>query len=160
MTDVPLGNVGIRRAEPNDYPAIARLLVANELPTDGVEETLQGFLVAESRGSIVGVVGLEYRGEYGLLRSTAVDAEWRGKRIARELVNRIIADAKARGTKAVYLLTTTAEHYFPSFGFATTSRDDIPDSIRDTGEFRGACPDSATAMSLELYPRAEPATRG
>jgi N-acetylglutamate synthase-like GNAT family acetyltransferase len=48
------------------------------------------------------------------------------------------------------LLTTTAEAYFPSFGFTVTSRATVPDEIRATGEFRGACPESATVMCLTL----------
>ncbi len=35
---------------------------------------------------------------------------------------RAIGDAEARGAKALYLLTTTAESYFPSFGFRPTPR--------------------------------------
>ena len=43
----------------------------------------------------------------------------RGARMAsgRALVTRMISDAEARGIHALYLLTTTAERYFPSFGF-------------------------------------------
>jgi N-acetylglutamate synthase-like GNAT family acetyltransferase len=70
--------------------------------------------------------------------------------VARRLVEQIIADAESRGIKALYLLTTTAERYFPSFGFHTTPRDAVPDEIRATGEFRGACPASATVMCCEL----------
>lgn len=139
-------SIAIRNATPPDVGAIESLLVANALPIDGVRETLDSFLVAEANGQIVGVVGMEYRGAYGLLRSTAVDEEWRGRGVARQLVERIIAEASARGIRALYLLTTTAEHYFPSFGFRTTSRDSVPDEIRATGEFRDACPASATVM--------------
>jgi N-acetylglutamate synthase-like GNAT family acetyltransferase len=143
-------DVKIRSANDADLAAIEGLLGASALPTTGVREALCGFLVAEAGGRIVGVVGMEKRGSYGLLRSTAVAPEWRGRKVAKQLVERIIADAEAQGVHALYLLTTTAERYFPSFGFAATSRDVVPDDIRTTEEFREACPASATVMCLRL----------
>jgi N-acetylglutamate synthase-like GNAT family acetyltransferase len=136
----------IRRAASGDTRAIEALLVANALPLDGVRDALGDFLVAEAGGQVVGVVGMEYGGKYGLLRSAVVDTEWRGRGVARQLVEGIIAEAEARGIRALYLLTTTAEDYFPSFGFQKTMRDSVPDEIRATGEFQGACPASATVM--------------
>jgi amino-acid N-acetyltransferase len=65
-------------------------------------------------------------------------------------VTRAVAEAEARGIRALYLLTTTAEHYFPSFGFKKVDRADLPDAVRATKEFTTACPDSATAMSRVL----------
>jgi amino-acid N-acetyltransferase len=140
----------IRAAEASDLANIEQLLRANSLPIDGVSDALCGFLVAESSGDIVGVVGMEHCGNYGLLRSTAVDAAWRGRGLARNLVERIIAEAESRGIRALYLLTTTAERYFPSFGFQVTSRDEVPSEIKATGEFLGACPASATVMCLSM----------
>jgi len=107
---------------------------------------LNGFLVAESNAHIVGVVGLEACGEYALLRSTAVSPDWRGKGVGRRLVERAVARAESQGIRALYLLTTTAESYFPSFGFQVTTRDTVPAEVQATDEFRGACPASATVM--------------
>jgi amino-acid N-acetyltransferase len=52
--------------------------------------------------------------------------------------------------QALYLLTTTAERYFPSFGFSVTTREKVPDAVRDTVEFRSACPASAVVMVRPL----------
>ena len=93
---------------------------------------------------------MEKRGRYGLLRSTAVAPEWRGKQVAKRLVEQIIADAESQGVNALYLLTTTAERYFPNFGFEVTARDVVPQDIKATEEFREACPASATVMCLKL----------
>ena len=142
----------VRRATPNDLTEIERLLTASNLPVDGVAGALDGFLVAEHEGRLVGVVGVEGCGEYGLLRSTAVDPAWRGRGLGRQLVERAIAEAEARGLDALYLLTTTAERYFPSFGFAHTTRDAVPERVRDTAEFRTACPASAAVMRLTFAP--------
>jgi N-acetylglutamate synthase-like GNAT family acetyltransferase len=143
-------SVTIRHASSDDIAQVEALLTNSHLPLDGVRPAIADFLVAESDGRVVGVVGMEYCGRYALLRSTAVDADWRSRGIARRLVERIIAEAEARGTSALYLLTTTADQYFPSFGFRRTTRDAVPDEIRATGEFRGACPDSATVMCCPL----------
>ena len=143
----------IRHAEPEDLPGIERLLETSELPTEGVADALNGFFVAEHDGELVGVVGVEECCEYGLLRSTAVSPEWRSRGLGRQLVQRAIAESESKGVQSLYLLTTTAEQYFPSFGFAKTTRDTVPDSVRRTAEFTGACPASATVMVRELVRR-------
>ena len=89
---------------------------------------------------------MEERGGYGLLRSVAVDQSWRSRGLGRELVERAIASGEIRGLKSLYLLTTTAERYFPTFGFAPTTRDTVPDALRQSAEFQGACPASAVVM--------------
>jgi len=80
----------------------------------------------------------------------AVDPEWRSRGLGRALVTRVIADAEARGVRALYLLTQTADRYFPRFGFTTIAREETPDDIRATAEFRTACPASATVMTRPL----------
>jgi amino-acid N-acetyltransferase len=144
-------DIVLRTADVSDLPAIEQLLVASDLPTVGIADVSCGFIVAEHDEQIVGVVGLEVCGnEYALLRSTAVDQAWRGHGVGRRLVERAIAEAEARGFHALYLLTTTAERYFPSFGFVPTTRDDVPAPVRDTEEFQSACPASASVMTLCL----------
>jgi N-acetylglutamate synthase-like GNAT family acetyltransferase len=143
----------LRRAMPSDEPAVAALLTAAALPLDGVHEALRCFVVAEDAGAIVGVAGIEEcgtAGEHALLRSVAVAPAWRNRGLGRVLVTRAIAEAEARGVRALYLLTTTAEGYFPGFGFTVTTRDAAPDDVRATAEFRGACPASAAVMMLAL----------
>ena len=141
----------IRPAANADLAAVEALLAASGLPTDGVAESLDGFFVAEQNGALVGVIGVEQCcREYGLLRSTAVAADWQGRGVGRRLVERAIAESEARGTKALYLLTMTAEHYFPSFGFVETTREHVPAEVRATTEFASLCPSTSTVMELEL----------
>jgi N-acetylglutamate synthase-like GNAT family acetyltransferase len=140
----------LRRATRSDETAVATLLTASALPLDGVREALPCFVVAEDAGEIVGVAGIEacgVAGEHALLRSVAVSPSWRNRGLGRVLVNRAIAEAESRGVKALYLLTTTADRWFPSFGFTVTARDAVPDDVRATAEFQGACPASATVMA-------------
>ena len=136
----------LRRATPADLGAVEALLTASKLPLDGVAASFGDFVVAESDGALVGVAGLEVCCDNALLRSVAVAPEWRTRGLGRALVTRVISDAEARGIRALYLLTTTAEHYFPSFGFSVVSRDQVPADIAATKEFTGACPASATVM--------------
>jgi N-acetylglutamate synthase-like GNAT family acetyltransferase len=114
-----------------------------------VREALPAFVVAEAGGDVVGVAGLEVCCDNALLRSVAVSPTWRSHGLGRALVTRVISDAEARGIHGLYLLTTTAERYFPSFGFREVSRDTVPADVRDTAEFREACPASATVMCRE-----------
>jgi amino-acid N-acetyltransferase len=145
----------LRAARPADRRAIEQLLDAAQLPTVGVGDALDNFVVAQHDGRIIGVAGLELCGVNALLRSVTVVREWRGEGVGRALVERIIDEADARGVP-LYLLTTTAERYFPTFGFTTISRAAAPEDIRTSEEFTVACPASATLMTR---PRAIPTRR-
>jgi amino-acid N-acetyltransferase len=65
-------------------------------------------------------------------------------------VKRVVCRAEERGLRALYLLTMTAEHYFPRFGFAPVERGAVPAEIATTLEFRSACPASAIAMAMPV----------
>lgn len=141
----------IRGACASDLSSVEQLLTANHLPTVGVREALPHFFVAEHDGALVGVTGVEACGaELGLLRSVAVAEQWRSRGLGRQLVTRAITEASERGVKALYLLTTTAEGYFPNFGFTPVEREAAPAAVKETAEFRGACPASATVMMRQL----------
>jgi amino-acid N-acetyltransferase len=103
------------------------------------------------------VAGLEVCCDDALLRSVAVHPEWRAHGVGRELVRRLVCAAEARGVRALYLLTMTAEHYFPRFGFSVVDRQSVPPAVADTLEFRSACPASAVAMAR---PVARPVAAG
>ena len=141
MTDTSM-----RAAAPADLPAVRTLLAESDLPDAGLDAIFADhagdFVLAEAGGALVGVAGLEVRGDDALLRSVAVHPEWRAN-----LVKRLVCMAEARGLRALYLLTMTAEHYFPRFGFEVIARGAVPAAIADTLEFRSACPASAVAMA-------------
>jgi amino-acid N-acetyltransferase len=140
----------LRRATERDVQPICDLLVAHKLPTEGVAEAIGDFIVAEINEKLIGAVGLEVYGRYGLLRSAAVSGERRGQGIGRALVGEILSKARSRNLASVYLLTTTAESYFPSFGFSAVERNRVPREIMASPELTGACPESATVMRLDL----------
>lgn len=149
MTDYTVTEPRVRLATAHDEEAINALLIASHLPLDGVHEALACIVVAEDRGDIVGVAGIEecgVRGTHALLRSVAVAEGWKGRGLGRTLVSRAIALAEERGADALYLLTTTAESYFPSFGFSKIDRASVPAAVQQTAEFCSVCPASATVM--------------
>ncbi len=138
--------VTLRRASHADHEAVTTLLRGLELPTAGVADWLDRFWIAEHDNLVVGVAGMERYGDGGLLRSVAVAHAWRDSGIGRTLVDRVVAEGRAAGVREVYLLTTTAEHYFPRLGFACVGRETVPAAVRASVEFTGACPDSAVVM--------------
>ncbi|HTD60879.1 MAG TPA: arsenic resistance N-acetyltransferase ArsN2 [Gemmatimonadaceae bacterium] len=142
----------LRPATLADLRDVERLLMHAQLPVDGVAGSLPTFVVAEHDGRLVGAAGLELCGQDALLRSVVVAPEWRSRGLGRELVERVIAEGEARRLRALYLLTTTAEQYFPAFGFERTTRDGLPAGVRATAEFQTACPASATVMRKKLEP--------
>jgi amino-acid N-acetyltransferase len=133
-----------------DAAAVRALLSESKLPLDGVPDDLAHFLVAERDGTVVGAIGMEYFGDAGLLRSAVVSPALRGTGLGERLVTSLLTDAKKRGLHDVVLLTTTADTWFPRFGFTRTTRAEVPKALHASEEFKGACPDSAVVMSLRL----------
>jgi N-acetylglutamate synthase-like GNAT family acetyltransferase len=134
------------RAIPGDEAAIKTLLAACELPYLDITPFLSNFVLARSDGAIVGVIGLEVYGRAALVRSMAVIPDFRRKGIAGALNKRILALGQLLGVQEVYLLTLTAADYASGLGFQKISRDDVPESIQATGEFKSLCPQTAVCM--------------
>ena len=139
-----------RKALPGDWPAIAALLSAARLPLDGVRDHLPGFLLAFRGDVLAGTAALERYGDVALLRSVAVAEEARGTGLGQELVHRILDEAGAGGILTVALLTTTAERFFPRFGFRQVDRCALPKALQCSAELQGACPASSVPMLLTL----------
>jgi len=142
--------VKIERARADDLSAVTGLLTQSRLPTDGVAACIEDFFVARNGADLVGAIGMEARGHYALLRSAAVSESRRGRGLGRALVERLLSEAQNRGVRSVFLLTTTAEDYFPGFGFSRVDRETVPAELTDSPEFQGACPASATVMRKDL----------
>lgn len=144
----------VRPAVESDYQAVVELLRDADLPLAGVPRSLTDFYVAEERGTVLGAVGLELHGTDGLLRSAVVHPTARDLGLGLTLVDHILVRARERGLGAVYLLTTTAEGYFPRFGFSRIAREEVPDPVQASVEFREACPASAVVMRKVVSRRA------
>jgi amino-acid N-acetyltransferase len=49
----------------------------------------------------------------------------------------------------IYLITTTAAPFFEKQGFLQVDRARVPEAIRQTAQFTGGCPATATVMFRE-----------
>jgi len=142
--------IRIDRATRADAPALLELIERSHLPADGLAGHLDAAFVARDGDRVVGSAAIEIYTDDGLLRSVAVDADCRGAGLGVRLTAAAIEDARRRGLPALYLLTTTAEHFFPRFGFEPIARDEVPASVQASVEFQGACPASAVVMRLTI----------
>lgn len=153
MIESRKANANLRPARPEDLPAALALLEVAGLPVTGVDECFDRFIVAEHDGSLVGVAGLEVHGNDGLLRSVAVAPDWRSRGLGGALTAAILAESERARLSAVYLLTETAEHFFPRYGFTRIEREQASDAIRQSAEFRELCPLSSAVMVRRTTPR-------
>src|SRR5215204_5568875 len=140
----------IEPARPSDASAVIHLVVENGLPADGLSNRMATALVAREGGRIVGTAAVELYPDGALLRSVAVAAERQRHGLGQELTAAAIELARDRGAPAMYLLTTTAERFFPKFGFERITRADVPPGVQTSIEFTSACPSSATVMRKPL----------
>ena len=136
----------IENADQRDTDEVLRLLRANALPTEGLTEHHATTLVVRRNGHVIGSAALEVYPEGALLRSVAVSPPLQGSGLGRRLTDAAIRLARDLGAPAMYLLTTTAEQYFPRFGFKRIDREQVPPSVRASVEFTSACPATATVM--------------
>jgi amino-acid N-acetyltransferase len=136
----------IESARAEDVADVLRLLETNHLPTDGLTEHWPTTIVARDGNRIVGSAALEVYADGALLRSVAVDPSMHGRGLGGALVAAALDLANRRGIPALYLLTTTAEGFFPRFGFTRITRGEVPPGVQQSVEFTSACPASAVVM--------------
>jgi amino-acid N-acetyltransferase len=140
----------IDRARPEDAESVLQLLGQNMLPLEGLRDHLGTTLVARQSGYVVGSAALEVYADGALLRSVAVAPNMQGQGLGHRLTDAAIRLAQDLHSPAIYLLTTTAERYFPRFGFERITRADVPPSVQTSIEFTSACPSSAAVMRKRL----------
>jgi len=142
--------IDIRGAVAADVPIIKQLLVANKLPTSGIDDHWKTFIVARDCDHIIGCGGAEAYTMAALIRSVAVADSHRNLGIGRQIVRQLIDRLASRGIREFYLLTTTAQPYFAKRGFKPIDRDEIHPQLLASTELQGACPDSAVCMRLVM----------
>ena len=140
----------IERAVDSDRAAIERLLGAGGLPLDGLDGALSMAVVARGDVGVVGCAAVEPHGSVGLLRSVCVAADMRGTGLGRRLVAATEELAASQGISELYLLTETAEAWFPRLGYVASPRAAVPAALTVSAEFTGACPDSAAVFHKRL----------
>ncbi len=142
--------IRITAAGEADVPFIKSLLSQANLATDGVDEQWKMFVVARDGTKVVGCGGSEPFQFAAVLRSIAVDPEYRKQGIGRRIVRQLLDRLASRGLREFYLLTIDGEEYFRKRGFKTIDRDEVHPQILASSQFQGGCPDSAICMRLVM----------
>lgn len=135
------------------FEAFRALLKASNLPADDLDykkDLLVGYYEGDD---LVGTGGLEIYGPYALLRSLSVRMGIRGKAVGTTITEFLLAEAKMRKLKAIYLLTETAHGFFLKKGFTDVARNDVPQEVKQSAEYSKLCSQTAAVMRLELGSR-------
>jgi len=102
-------------ASAEDEKQIKDLLEASALHYQDIEPSqLHHFLVVKNNtaSSVIGVVGLEPRGDVALLRYLAVAGACRRQGMATQLVSKIEEYARSQGVAVFFFLALSAEEFF------------------------------------------------
>ena len=144
--------VNIKPATGADLGDIHALLTEVDLPHEGVEEHLGGFLVArDAEGRLQGTIGIERRGDVGLLRSAAVSPGLQHPGVGSRLTSALLGRAADDGVEKVVLLTTTARDFFSRrFGFEEAERGEFDSRLSGSPEWKLPRCSTAVCMALGL----------
>jgi protein-tyrosine-phosphatase/N-acetylglutamate synthase-like GNAT family acetyltransferase len=137
-------------AGPSLHSAV-QLLQTAQLPTEDLTAAhCDSFFFSGPASQPTGLVGLEIYGDVALLRSLVVAPGRRGSGEGGALLEHAENQARARGVRTLYLLTTTAAPFFAKHGYAPAARDRAPAAICATREFSGICPASSAFLCKQL----------
>ncbi len=150
--------ISVRRARPADVPGIAALM--GTLVGDGtllprpladLYPAVREFHVAVSGDDVVACAALKLLWkDLGEVRSLVVRPELKGKGFGRQLVERVVADARELGLERVIALTREVA-FFERSGFTTIPRDTLPRKVWTdcvNCPRRHACDETAVVMDL------------
>ena len=141
----------LRPAAAKDLAAVRELLREAKLHLEGLEKQFGGhYAVAELEGKLVGAMGIEVYGRYGLLRSAVVAPAHRGSGLGARLTRERIAWADARRIEALYVLTVTAAPFFARLGFVEVPRKSAPAEVQASLEFAKLCGSNSVCMRMDL----------
>jgi amino-acid N-acetyltransferase len=132
----------------DDLNGVQALLRSNNLPFDDCGDHLSNFIGIAQGNQLIAIGGFEHVGRLALLRSVAVDAQYRGLGLGSSLIQKILGQLTLLKVETVYILTETADQYFSRFGFKVVERDRLPVEIQTTQQFQTLCPAFAIAMGL------------
>jgi N-acetylglutamate synthase-like GNAT family acetyltransferase len=135
--------IDVRPASVAHLPDLVGLLDVGELPTVELGRTV--FWVGEQGSVVHAVAGLQPLGHLGLVRSVFVSPASRRQGVARRLLEAIVAEARRRGVTELYALALHPS-WLEALGFVPVDRALAPEAVRESEEFRSACPASAVLL--------------
>jgi N-acetylglutamate synthase-like GNAT family acetyltransferase len=120
------------------------------LPVDDVDDPDLLFWRFESDDVPAGFAGIEIFGQDALLRSLVTLPPVRRRGIGSAMVAKMEIEARARGARAIYLLTGDAVPFFARLGYAPCGREAMPVAISASPHFAKSRLASATAMAKQV----------
>jgi amino-acid N-acetyltransferase len=142
----------IKPADEVEFIQVLTMVEDLGLQSEGLRPDMPFLAVAVIDSEIVGCAALEVEDRLGLIRSVGVGLRFQGMGLGNRLVTAVLEHAADIGLKAVYLLTTTAEEYFPRFGFERLAGGPLPAIVTGSAEYSTCVAESATVMRKELNP--------
>ena len=136
----------LRTGTERDAAHIHALLERSGLPTSDLEVSQPQFIVLCEGARIIAAGALQRFGSIALLRSVAVEPHLRGSGLGRMLVQELERRACACDVSQLVLLTQTATRFFEHQGYRVIDRQQVPQAVQGSEEFRSLCPASATCM--------------
>ncbi len=136
----------LRAAAEQDLAGVRLLLEQAGLPTSDLTTSKPEFTILLDDGRIVAAGALERYGSAGLVRSVVVAGDRRGAGLGGIIVQELEKVAREAGLGRLILLTQTAAEFFAHQGYRVIGRNDVPQDVQGSEEFRSLCPASATCM--------------
>ncbi len=142
----------MRPAQRGDMAAVRGILESVGLEKDlARDEHAPSFFVLSNERGVVGAVALEVHGDDAVLRSLAVDQEFRGAGYGWMLADMAISQARWRGVRRIYLLTESASDFFAAkFGFRVVDRSTLSKQVAASETFSRLVGAQLVAMRLDL----------
>ncbi|MCR6628973.1 MAG: arsenic resistance N-acetyltransferase ArsN2 [Magnetospirillum sp.] len=136
---------------PGSDSELAALLAQAGLPTDDLDLSGRQFFRFRDGGALVGFIGWEAVNDtHALLRSFVVVPHRRDQGLGLEIARWALTRLAELGFTDAWILTTTAEALALRLGFARADRETAPAAIRQSRQFAGLCPASATLLHRSL----------
>jgi amino-acid N-acetyltransferase len=140
----------IQKAKNKQIDEIKILLAKHMLPIDDIKNGHIDFLAVTQKQKVIGVIGVELYQNTGLLRSLVVDPEYRNQRLGKKLVEALFQNCISNKVDELYLLTSTAVLFFEKLGFRSVERENVPNSIMQTEQFKTLCPSLSIVMFKKI----------
>jgi amino-acid N-acetyltransferase len=125
-----------RRGRASDIPALVPLIVSGELPPIFLEPYIEGFLVIEYDGRLIGCGGVEFYGPDAVIRSVVVDAAARGFRLGLDIGRLLEEDARQSGASDIYLFTLHAREFWKRLGYRDLPLEEWPAHVRENWQYQ------------------------
>lgn len=121
----------IRWAQVNDTKRVISFLEGAGLGTDGVEESIEFFLILENEsGKITGTLGIEPIGDLGMLRSFVMTEEGDEHQLLL-LFEQMLLLARNKQLQSLYLATNkeASLQFFSMMGFVIEEKEQLPGEL-------------------------------